>query len=30
MKKIFISYSHEDVKVVEQFAFQLSLRGIDI
>ena len=30
MKKIFISYSHEDVKRVKQFAFQLSLRGFDI
>lgn len=30
MKKVFISYSHEDIKVVKQFAFQLSLRGFDI
>ena len=30
MKKVFISYSHEDVKLVKQFAFQLSLRGFDI
>lgn len=30
MKKVFISYSHEDVKIVKQFAFQLSLRGFDI
>lgn len=30
MKKVFLSYSHEDVKLVKQFAFQLSLRGFDI
>ena len=30
MKKIFISYSHQDIKLVKQFAFQLSLRGFDI
>lgn len=29
-KKIFISYSHADKKVVKQFAFQLSLRGFDL
>ena len=30
MKKVFISYSHEDVKLVKRFAFQFSLRGFDI
>lgn len=29
-RKLFISYSHEDVKIVKQFALQLSLRGFDL
>lgn len=29
-KKLFISYSHKDAKVVKDFAFSLSLRGFDI
>lgn len=29
-QKLFISYSHEDLKVVKQFAMQLSLRGFDL
>lgn len=29
-KKLFISYSHEDIEVVKQFALQLSLRGFDL
>lgn len=28
--KFFISYSHEDMKTVKQFALQLSLRGFDL
>ncbi len=30
MKRMFISYSHEDVKQVKSFAWQLSLRGFDL
>lgn len=29
-QKLFISYSHEDMKTVKQFALQLSLRGFDL
>ena len=29
-RKLFISYSHEDVKIVKQFALQLSLCGFDL
>lgn len=29
-QKLFISYSHEDMKMVKQFALQLSLRGFEL